>query len=150
MEHFINYARKKLSVDSRFLLIYVILYFFWGLGMNYIGAKTEIARFAQWWQVITVYLVYMIPISLLLRGLPFHQQYAYGLVAMGLLEFSGYALGSSIAYPDNILDQMFNIRNFSLAMALFFALYFPLGNWAVNRIYVLIFKDRSDYDNHKN
>ena len=150
MEHFINYARKKLSVDSRLLLIYVILYFFWGLGMNYIGAKTEIARFAQWWQVITVYLIYMIPISLLLRGLPFHQQYAYGLVAMGLLEFSGYALGSSIAYPDNILDQMFNIRNFSLAMALFFALYFPLGNWAVNRIYVLIFKDRSDYDNHKN
>ncbi len=150
MEHFINYARKKLSVDSRFLLIYVILYFFWGLGMNYIGAKTEIARFAQWWQVITVYLIYMIPISLLLRGLPFHQQYAYGLVAMGLLEFSGYALGSSIAYPDNILDQMFNIRNFSLAMALFFALYFPLGNWAVNRIYVLIFKDRSDYDDHKN
>ena len=149
MENFISYARKKLSVDSRLLIIYVVVYFFWGLGMNYIGAKTEIARFAQWWQVITVYLIYMIPISLLLRGLPFHQQYAYGLVAMGLLEFSGYALESSIAYPHNILDRLFNIRNFSLAMALFFALYFPLGNWAVNKIYVWIFTDRSNLHDQK-
>ena len=146
MDNFINYARKKLSVDSRLLIIYVVVYFFWGLGMNYIGAKMEIARFAQWWQVITVYLIYMIPISLLLRGLPFHQQYAYGLVAMGLLEFSGYAMGSSLAYPHNILDRLFNIRNYSLAMALFFALYFPLGNWVVNKIYVSIFTDHSNHD----
>ena len=148
MEQLINFARKKLSVDSRLLIIYMIVYFLWGLGMNYIGAKTEIARFAHWWQVITVYLIYMIPISLLLRGLAFHQQYAYGLVAMGLLEFSGYTMGSSIAYPHNILDRLFNIRNFSLSMALFFALYFPLGNWAVNRIYVLIFPVRSKSDDH--
>lgn len=146
MDNFINYARKKLSVDSRLLIIYVVVYFFWGLGMNYIGSKTEIARFAHWWQVITVYLIYMIPISLLLRGLPFHQQYAYGLVAMGLLEFSGYAMGSSLAYPHNILDRLFNIRNYSLAMALFFALYFPLGNWVVNKIYVSIFTDHSNHD----
>ncbi len=44
------------------------------------------------------------------------------------LEFSGYALQTSYAYGDNILDYFFGIRNFSLAMAIFFALYFPLGN----------------------
>ena len=55
----------------------------------------------------------LIPISLLLRGLPFHMQYAYGLVAMGLLEFSGYALATSYAYPENLLDLWFGIRNFS-------------------------------------
>ena len=135
MRDFITQAKTKLFVDPKLILVYVVVYFSWGLFMNYIGVKTEIARFAHWWQVITVYLFYMVPISLWLRGLPFFQQYAYGLVAMGLLEFIGYALGSSYAYPHNILDRLFNIRNFSLAMALFFALYFPVGNWLVNRIY---------------
>ena len=107
--------------------------------MNWIGMELSIARFTYWWQVITVYVIYMVPISLLLRGLPVHMQYAYGLIAMGLLEFSGYALGSSYAYPENLLDQYFSIRNFSLAMSLFFAWYFPLGNWGVVKIYDLLF-----------
>ena len=72
--------------------------------------------------------------------MPFHAQYAYGLAAMGLLEFGGYALKTSYAYPNNLLDKLFDIRNFSLGMALFFALYFPLGNWAVDRIYKMVFK----------
>ena len=92
------------------------------------------------WQVITVYLIYMIPISLLLRGLPFHMQYAYGLIAMCLLEFGGYLFESSYAYPDNLMDQYLNIRNFSLGMSLFFALYFPLGNALVGWVYKSIFK----------
>jgi hypothetical protein len=110
--------------------------------MNKFGATVEIAKFTYWWQVITVYLMYMIPISLLLRDLPFHMQYAYGLIAMSILEFSGYALQTSYAYPGNLLDQFFNIRNFSLTMALFFTLYFPLGNILVNKIYTIIFKNQ--------
>lgn len=144
MKTFVAYCKEKFKVDKRLLLIYIILYFCWGMGMDWFGAKVEIATFTYWWQVITVYLLYMIPISLLLRGLPFHMQYAYGLVAMGLLEFGGYALKTSIAFPDNILDQFFNIRNFSLAMALFFALYFPLGNWAVQAIYNKIWPTRGE------
>jgi len=139
MKDFISYARFKLFVDPKLILVYIVIYFTWGLVMNYIGTKSEIARFSHWWQVFTVYLVYMIPISLLLKGLPFHRQYAYGLVAMGFLEFSGYALSTSYAYTDNLLDRLFTIRNFSLAMALFFALYFPLGNWAVHKIYRFLF-----------
>jgi hypothetical protein len=144
MKDFLTYLKSQLFVDSKLILVYVIVYFLWGMIMNYIGIKTEIARFSNWWQVITVYLIYMIPISLLLRGLPFAQQYAFGLVAMGLLEFSGYALGTSYAYPHNILDRLFNIRNFSLAMALFFAFYFPLGNWAANRIFKGMFVKSSN------
>lgn len=139
MDTFISFAKEKLNVDKRLIALYCIVYFLWGYGMNEFGEATEIARFTYWWQVITVYLVYMVPISLLLRGLPFHAQYAYGLVAMGLLEFSGYALGTSYAFPDNLLNQFFSIHNFSLAMALFFALYFPLGNWGVGKLYRLIF-----------
>lgn len=140
MNEFITYAKQKLSVDKKLIAIYVIFYFIWGMGMDKFGATIEIAKFTYWWQVITVYVLYMVPISLLLRKLPFHAQYAYGLVTMGLLEFGGYTLQSSYAFPDNLVDQFFNIRNFSLAMALFFALYYPAGNWIVGKIYKLLFK----------
>lgn len=142
MHVFINYAKSKLSVDKKLILTYAVIYFAWGMLMDNLGAKVEIARFTYWWQVIIVYLIYMIPISLLLKGLPFHTQYAYGLVAMALLEFGGYALQTSYAYPDNMLDKMFNIRNFSLGMALFFALYFPVGNLLVGKVYSLIIKKK--------
>ena len=140
MKEFLRWAKAKLQVDRRLLIIYCVLYFLWGLTMNWFGATVEIAQFTYWWQVITCYLLYMVPISLLLRGLPFHMQYAYGLIAMGLLEFAGYGLQTSYAYPNNLLDQFFGIRNFSLGMALFFALYFPAGNWAVAKIYQALFK----------
>jgi hypothetical protein len=142
LNDFIKYAKQKFNVDKRLILIYIVIYFFWGLGMDRFGAAVEIARFTYWWQVITVYLVYMIPISLLLRKLPFHTQYAYGLVAMALLEFGGYALQTSYAYPDNMLDQIINIRNFSLGMALFFALYFPAGNWITETVYKALFRKK--------
>ncbi len=143
MNEFIAYAKSKLKVDQKLILTYVVIYFSWGMLMDNFGAKVEIAKFTYWWQVITVYLIYMIPISLLLRGLPFHAQYAYGLVAMAFLEFGGYALQTSYAYPNNMLDELFNIRNFSLGMALFFALYFPLGNALVGKVYRTIFKGKS-------
>jgi len=140
MGEFIAFAKRKLNVDKRLILVYCIIYFMWGLGMNWFGTEMEIAKFTYHWQIITCYLLYMVPISLLLRGLPFHTQYAYGLIAMCILEFGGYALETSYAYPDNLLDQFFNIRNFSLGMAMFFALYFPAGNWLVAKVYLTIFK----------
>ncbi|WP_422351619.1 hypothetical protein [Flagellimonas sp.] len=143
MKELWNFILQKVNVDKRLLLMYCVVYFIWGIGMDWFGEQVQIAKFTYWWQVITCYILYMVPISLILRGLPFHMQYAYGLVAMGLLEFSGYALQTSYAYPDNILDQLFNIRNFSLGMALFFALYFPLGNWLVGKIYHALFRKES-------
>ncbi|MBT8203756.1 MAG: hypothetical protein KJN96_07485 [Eudoraea sp.] len=134
-----TWLRSRFKIERRLLYTYLAVYFIWGLGMNALGKRLEIAQFTYWWQVITVYLVYMVPISLLLRGLPVHMQYAYGLIAMGLLEFGGYLWETSYAYPNNLLDQLFGIRNFSLAMSLFFAAYFPLGNWGVQKIYTLIF-----------
>jgi len=144
MNDFLEYVKRQFQVDRRLILLYVIIYFIWGMGMDAFGTYIEVARFTYWWQVITVYILYMVPISLLLRNLPFYAQYAYGLVAMCFLEFGGYALESSYAYPDNMIDQLFNVRNFSLAMALFFALYFPAGNWIVDKIYRLIFNTDPD------
>jgi len=144
IKQFITYAKQKFAVDKKLILLYAIIYFAWGTGMDAFGEFMEIARFTYWWQVITVYLIYMIPISLLLRGLPFHMQYAYGLIAMALLEFGGYYFETSYAYPENLMDQYLNIRNFSLGMALFFALYFPLGNGLVGWVYKLIFKKSAE------
>ncbi len=138
MKGFLEWAWPRLKVPPKLLIIYILVYFLWGTGMNWFGAQMEIAKFTFWWQVIGCYIVYMVPISLLLRGLPFHMQYAYGLIAMCLLEFCGYWFKTSYAYPGNLLDQAFGVRNFSLGMALFFALYFPLGNWSVTRIYHLL------------
>lgn len=140
MKEFITYSKQKFAVDKKLVLLYIIINFVWGTSMNAFGDYMQIAKFTYWWQVITVYLIYMIPISLLLRKLPFHTQYAYGLIAMALLEFWGYYFESSYAYPDNLMDQYLNIRNFSLGMALFFALYFPLGNAFVGWVYKLVFK----------
>ena len=139
MKEYIDWVMMKLNVDIKLILVYVVIYFTWGMAMNAFGKKMKIAKFTYWWQVITCYILYMVPISLLLRGLPFHTQYAYGLVAMGFLEFGGYAVKSSYAYPNNILDKTFSPQNFSLGMALFFALYFPAGNWVVGKIYTVIF-----------
>jgi cytochrome bd-type quinol oxidase subunit 2 len=120
--------------NRRTFLIYLLLYLIAGLLMNLIGQQLEIARFGNWWQVITSYLIYMVPISIVLRGMPWHAQYAYGLVAMGLLEFAGYALGTSYIYPENVLEHYFGPHTFALAMSLFFAWYIPLGNWAVAKL----------------
>ncbi|MFX0556930.1 hypothetical protein ACOCEA_09030 [Maribacter sp. CXY002] len=142
MNEFIAWAKIRLSVDYRLIVIYCLVYFIWGLGMNWFGAQVEIAKFTFWWQVVTCYILYMVPISLLLRNFPFHMQYAYGLIAMGILEFGGYALKTSYAYPNNLMDQFFGERTFALGMALFFALYFPLGNWAVAKLYQSVCKPK--------
>lgn len=139
MTEFYHWALAKLKVDRTLLVTYCLVYFSWGMLMNWFGTEMEIARFTYWWQVISCYILYMVPISLVLRGLPVHMQYAYGLIAMGLLEFGGYALQTSYAYPNNLLDKFFGERNFALAMALFFALYFPVGNWVVHRLHKIFF-----------
>jgi hypothetical protein len=126
---------KLKEVPPLKILIYIVLYFCMGFSMNTFGEYAEIAKFSHWWQIITCYIFYMIPISILLNGFSFFKQYAYGLVAMGYLEFSGYVLKTSYIYPNNILDQWFGPHTFALGMALFFALYFPLGNWLVDVIH---------------
>ncbi len=135
-----THIKTLLQTPKSLLIVYSIVYFLWGLGMNAFGAMIEIARFTYWWQVITCYILYMVPISILLKQYTFFTQYAYGLVAMGILEFLGYWLQTSYVYPNNMLDELFNPQNFSLGMALFFALYFPAGNWLVTTIHQFLFK----------
>ena len=132
-----SFLKPIWNVEPKRLLIYIVVYFLWGLVMNRFGEYAEIAKFTHWWQVISCYVLYMIPVSILLRPYSFFTQYAYGLVAMGILEFGGYALGTSYIYPDNILDRLFGEHVFALGMTLFLGLSFPIGNIVVNRTYLL-------------
>jgi len=128
---FLKHLRESFRLGPADWLIYAVTYLLVGTAMNQFGQWMQIARFAHWWQVITVYVVYMVPISVLLRPLPWWKQYLFGLLPMGLLEFGGYALQTSYAYPGNFLDRLFGERDFALGMALFFAAYFPLLNSGV-------------------
>ncbi len=130
---------KLREVPAMKLMVYAIVYFLVGLIMNNFGEYAEIAKFQHWWQIITCYVLYMVPVSILLNGYSFFNQYCYGLLAMGLLEFGGYALQTSYVYPNNILIEWFGPYTFALGMSLFFALYFPLGNMLVDFIYRKIF-----------
>lgn len=130
-----EHLRPSFSLSAGHWATYIAVYLLIGALMNQAGQWLQIARFTHWWQVITVYLGYMVPISVALRRLPWWRQYLYGLFPMGLLELGGYALHSSYAYPDNWLDRLFSERNFSLAMTLFFAAYFPLLNALVARVH---------------
>ena len=129
---------RMLQTPPSLLLTYVVVYFLWGVLMHNFGIYAKIARFKHSWQIITCYILYMIPVSLFLKPYPWYQQYAYGLFFMGILEFGGYSIKSSLAYENNILDRLFTPRNFSLAMTLFFASYFPLGNGLVEKIWGMI------------
>lgn len=137
-----NSLMNRFRITPGLLGVYGFVYLAAGFFMNSLGMYFEIARFNSWWQVGSVYILYMIPVSLLLRDMPFFRQYAYGTVAMGALEFCGYALGTSHAYPGNFLEEYFGIRNFSLAMTLFFAFYFPMGNGLVAWIHKRLFRKK--------
>ncbi len=131
--------QQLFSTTPSLLFTYLIVYFLWGVLMHNFGIFMQIARFRYWWQIISCYLLYMVPISILMKDLPWYDQYAYGLFFMGILEFAGYMLKTSIAFDNNLLDRFFGIRNFALGMTLFFGAYFPIGNAAVAWIHQLIF-----------
>lgn len=120
-----------LRAPPRLIALYLAVYLPVGFFMNGVGQALEIAEFANWWQVLTCYGLYMVPCSLLIRHRHWFDQYLFGLLALGLLELAGYSLGTSIAHPGNVLDAVFTERNFALSMVLWFGLYLPAGNLGV-------------------
>ena len=133
----------QLRQPARVWALYFAVYIPVGFVMNAFGQWAEIAMFAQWWQVLTCYGLYLVPASLLWRHRSWFDQYLWGLLVLGLLEVAGYTLGTSIAFAGNMLDQVFTERNFSLAMTIFFAAFIPCGNAAVATVSRLL--ERSDY-----
>ena len=145
MFEFLKEKFRKVSIKE--FCIYTILYLVAGAIMNFIGIYFEIVRFEHWWQIITCYAMYMVPISIVIKEYSFFNQYCYGLLAIGILELWGYTLQTSYVYPNNILVQLFTPYNLTLAMTLFFAVYFPLGNMLVKFILKKLFHKKSSLKN---
>lgn len=129
-----NAMRDVRETPPKLLALYAVVYFVWGTCMDRIGMWAEIAMFKYWWQVLTVYVLYLAPISIAARKENWRMQYLIGLLALAPIELVGYRLGSSIAFDNNILDVVLGSRNFTLAMTVFFGTYIPLGNWAVGTV----------------
>ena len=119
---------RLVNTPTHTWLKYMLVYCSIGFVMNAFGTAMEIARFANWWQVITCYGFYLVPASILVRHLSYKEQYLCGLAFLAVLELGGYSFGTSIPFDNNIIDVLFTERNFSLVMTIFFATYLPAGN----------------------
>lgn len=147
----INDIKQKLNVPFSLWATYIIFYFIWGTCMNQFGAWVGIAKFTYWWQVITCYCICMVPVSILIRDKSFLMQYVFGVIAIAPIEFLGYMNhtsivlnvtqeGNTIVNNGNLLAEIVDMKNFSLAMVMFFGIYYPLGNIMVKAVYTLLCK----------
>jgi hypothetical protein len=125
---------EMVRATPRQYVLYGGVYLLWGATMDTIGQQMAIAEFRHWWQILTCYLCYLVPISLLVRRKSHFEQYVYGVLALAPLELLGYALGTSIAHEGNVLDAVLGPRNFTLAMCIFFGIIPPVGNSVVRWI----------------
>eukprot|EP01080_Neovahlkampfia_damariscottae_P008810 gene8810-760_t len=124
-----------LKIPSKLMFSYVIVFLTTGIFMHNFGMFLQIAKFQYSFQIVTCYIFYMVPIAIYMRNWKYQEQYIYGLFSMALLELSGYTLETSYAYPNNLLDKIFGIRNFSLVMTIFFGLYYPILNFLTLKFY---------------
>jgi hypothetical protein len=125
---------SRLHVSRREILIYLTVVLLLGTAMNSLGKFLAIAEFKYWWQVGTCYVGYVLPTALLVRHRRPSDQLLFGFIAMVPLELAGYALGTSVAYPDNLIERAFGMRNFTLAMVVLVAPLPFLVNWIVERM----------------
>jgi hypothetical protein len=119
--HAIRSWASRLVVSRRELAVYLVVVLLLGSVMDSLGKLLAIAEFRHWWQVGTCYVGYVLPTALLVRHGRAIEQLAWGLLAMVPLELVGYALGTSVAYPDNVLERVLGVRNFTLAMVIIVA-----------------------------
>ena len=131
----INKIKEKLRIPKTLFFCYIFIFLTTGTIMQHVGTFLKIAKFNNHYQIITCYIFYMLPISIYIRNWKFEEQYIFGLFPMGILELSGYTLETSYAFPNNLFDKIFGIRNFSLVMTLFFAFYFPILNFLTLKFY---------------
>ena len=111
--------------------VYLTIYLLLGSILQLSAPYIRVARFAYDWQVVTLYGFYLVPISVLLRGRPWHTQYAYALMAIAPIDILGFSLHTSLAYPNNRLDAIVGERNFTL-MFVILAAWIPFfGNMFV-------------------
>jgi hypothetical protein len=109
-------ARFMLSPRERWL--YLVVCITLGVIMNAAGHALQIASFKYWWQVGTCYVGFVFPVAVLIRDLHWLRQITWGLIAMVPLELVGYAIGTSVPYPNNVVERALGVHNFVLVMVI--------------------------------
>ncbi len=127
------WARLR-AVPPRTWLLYALVYAPIGLMNQRLGQYWRLAEFRHDWQVLTCYVLYLVPWSLAVRPLKRVEQFVWGLLCLALIELPGYALGTSVAHPGNVIDVWLGERNFALVMTLGFAAFLPAGNLLVGQL----------------
>ena len=125
---------RRRNINKDCLAYYVSILLVIGFINQTIGTVFHIARFEHWWQIITCYLGFMLPVTIFLKKYPYHLQFIFGIVWMLPLEFMGTLLQSTIVQSNNIFDSIVGPRNFFLLMIVHYATYFPLVNFIVQKL----------------
>ncbi|HVZ73604.1 MAG TPA: hypothetical protein VHJ20_14595 [Polyangia bacterium] len=111
-------------------VLYFVVYCSVGSFLQLMSPQLRIAAFRHDWQVFTLYGLYLVPLSILLRERSWHVQYAYAVVAIAPCDVVGFALGTSFAYPGNVIEHVFGPRSFTLVFVLLAGV-IPLGGNAI-------------------
>jgi hypothetical protein len=132
-------ARSLFRIPVRLWGLYLVVYCTAGGILQALSPHLKIAAFYHDWQVFTLYGLFLVPLSLLLRDRPWHLQYAYAVTAIAPIDVIGFALGTSIAYPGNVIERAFGERSFTLVFVIL-AGWMPLaGNLLVAKLEGLLF-----------
>jgi hypothetical protein len=108
--------------------------------LQFASPRIHVAAFLHDWQVLTIYGLYLVPLSILLRKRPWHTQYAYAVAAIAPIDVVGFAIGTSIVYPGNFIEHLFGPQSFTLVFVLG-AAWIPLaGNFVVSRLEAFLFE----------
>jgi hypothetical protein len=118
--------RRWRQTPAKLWALYFVVYCTVGGFLQFESPQLRIAAFLHDWQVFTLYGLYLVPLSVLLRDRPWHTQYAYALAAIAPVDVVGFAVGTSIAYPGNLIEHIFGPRSFTLVFVLM-AGWIPLG-----------------------
>jgi hypothetical protein len=126
----------------RIWILYLVVYCSAGGVLQAASPRLQIAAFYHDWQVLTLYGLFLVPLSILLRGRPWHVQYAYAVTAIAPVDIGGFALGTSIAYPNNIIERAFGPLSFTLVFVILAGWMPLLGNLLVARLEGWLFNHR--------
>ena len=120
------------ALPLRTWVVSVVVFLLLGVTMNAAGHGLSIAWFKSWWQIVPCYLGYVLPLALLLRPVPALERWRLAVLAFIPLELVGYAIGTSVIAPDNVIAAVVGPHNFTLAMVLLVSPTPLIGNLVVD------------------
>jgi hypothetical protein len=137
--------RPLRQTTVRLWLLYFIVYVVGGGTLQLAAPYLRIAAFLHNWQVFSLYGLFLVPLSILLRGRPWHSQYAYSVVAIAPVDIVGFAIGTSVAYPGNLIERIVGPRSFTLTFVVIAGWIPVAGNIVVSWFEGLLFERKPSY-----